>query len=321
MGTINLASADGKIFLVDTTDFSVTELSTLLPRTIQNIFGVLADGMYYLLCHDCVIEVELKIYNLTYTIKDGDGNVRYTITGAGPIRKSFISWNPQTKICGSFFRTLEHTIGESYQVEPPDGTTLAGYTLQQGSGRIDVPINVEYDLSIDADAIFYEVYIRYSPIENPFAIDLYQSTAEDNRVDKTSYLTFVKTLQGTLRDACDIVNPTISIAQGDIPTFNYVYIPTFGRYYFVDAFESVRFGLWRITLRCDVLMTYKTAISGLTALIGRQENDYNLELVDTKLPLQQNYTVTVEDIQNTGLDAHTVGVLGGFPFVLCSVQG
>ena len=53
--------------------------------------------------------------------------------------------------------------------------------------------------------------------------------------------------------------------------YNYAYIEDFNRYYFIDSITSERANLWLLTLRCDVLMTYKSQIGNLTGTIDRSE--------------------------------------------------
>lgn len=130
-------------------------------------------------------------------------------------------------------------------------------------------------------------------VDDTFTITLYQNTAEKIRVDKTSYLTQVSTLTGALRDRCSLVNPVIMIEQTSLPTFNYVYIEAFNRYYFVGAIDSVRFGLWQITLDCDVLMTYKDGILGLTTTVSRNQTVYDPFIYDRKAlkRIDKKYTI------------------------------
>ena len=132
------------------------------------------------------------------------------------------------------------------------------------------------------------------PVET-FSITLYSNIAEPNRVDKSSMLSYVGELTGTLREECSIVSPSILIEMSTLPTFNYVFIVPFNRYYFVRSITSVRTNLWRVDLDVDVLYTYRTSIQGLDAYIARQEFDYNDELVDTQLPCEKQSEIYVFD--------------------------
>lgn len=142
--------------------------------------------------------------------------------------------------------------------------------------------------------------VRVPDVTN-FTINLYQNSAESNRVDKTNNLMPVGSISGTLRSECSIIRPSIIIERDTLPTFNYVYIDAFGRYYFVTGITSVSYRMWRIELNCDVLMTYKDGISAVTAIIARQENDYNDDLVDSEIPTEKEPTITIREITNSVL--------------------
>lgn len=128
-------------------------------------------------------------------------------------------------------------------------------------------------------------------------IQLHQCTAETNRVDKTDYLTLLDTITGTMRDTISVTNMSIEI-EYPIPTFNYIYIPLFNRYYFVDDISSVVYGVWSVALSVDVLMSYKDTIKTLEAFVDRSQSNYNLKVIDNKLPLEKTETVEVDTVQN-----------------------
>lgn len=122
---------------------------------------------------------------------------------------------------------------------------------------------------------------------------LYNSVAEVNVLNKSSYLTLVTTLTGTLREGTDLINPTIRVELATLPTFNYVHIPEFNRYYFVQGITSVRNKIWDITLHVDVLMTYRTQILSLTAEVDRNEFDFDLLIEDGLRGFESNYDLQI----------------------------
>lgn len=121
---------------------------------------------------------------------------------------------------------------------------------------------------------------------NAFALTLYKNSAENNRIDKTEYLTSVGEITGYLRNETNIINPSIVIEYDKVIDFNYVYVSTFNRYYFVTNITSVRTNLWRIDMSCDTLMTYKETILNYECYVSRNENDYNDKIEDKYLPLE-----------------------------------
>ena len=161
---------------------------------------------------------------------------------------------------------------------------------------LDILPDVETKIDLHGDIELFLIYQKYRPVTEKFDIELYQNTAESNRVDKSLFLTHVTTISGALREQCSLISPTITIAYPKVPDFNYVYIEAFGRYYFVTGVVSVRYNLWEISLECDVLMTYKTDILNQTAFITRNEKICDEYLIDDKRLIAQNVSITELDV-------------------------
>lgn len=105
---------------------------------------------------------------------------------------------------------------------------------------------------------------------NKFDIVLKRFTCEENRLDKTNFFTNQTTLSGTLREACDVLNPVIYCEISNPNIYNYCSIELFGnRSYFIKNFEYVNNKLVRLYLHVDVLQTYKDMILNLTPVISR----------------------------------------------------
>ena len=104
------------------------------------------------------------------------------------------------------------------------------------------------------------------------SIFLYQNESAQNVVNKT--LTNALELKGTLRESCDILNPSIMIENKDntIFNYNYVYIPDFKRYYYINDFKNIINGLYQVNLKVDVLMSFKNDIKNLNCVVIRQAN-------------------------------------------------
>ena len=73
----------------------------------------------------------------------------------------------------------------------------------------------------------------------------------------------VQTVSGYMKEPFSILRPIFNLQNfppnGRPYFYQYAYVPTFGRYYFVEdwSFEG---GLWNVSLSVDVLATYRTAI-------------------------------------------------------------
>ena len=132
-------------------------------------------------------------------------------------------------------------------------------------------------------------------------VTLYKNTSEKAKVGKT--LASASAHTGTLREGCDVVNPTIIVEGNNLSDFNYMYIPEFHRYYFITGITSVKKGLWQIDGHCDVLESYKESIKENVAIIKRQESIWDLYLNDEKFKAEStNKTATIlfpNDLFNT----------------------
>ena len=103
-----------------------------------------------------------------------------------------------------------------------------------------------------------------------FTISLFKTASENNRVVKV--LTDEKQLSGELRNQTSVLNPTIRIESADnISGYNYCYISEFGRYYYITDIVSVRTNCWVVSLRCDVLMSYKDEIQSMNAILNNTQ--------------------------------------------------
>jgi hypothetical protein len=245
------------------------------------------------------------VYPYKYTVKDSTGsNTLAELTDAPSMVKTLISViGNQKTLTLTGVNGVDYTL--TWESNTPEGKQFLGLSNSPKSNRAIVPTGVETFVSWLGDLTLYESYATYRPPATTFDINLYQNSAEVNRVDKTNYLVGVGTLSGALREECSMLTPSIVYQSSDVPTFNYVYIPIFNRYYYVTSLSSVGKNLWRMELNCDVLMTYKNEIFLLQGVIGRQEIDFNPLLVDNELPTQNNPIVEVIDIPSDAFNTQT----------------
>ena len=84
--------------------------------------------------------------------------------------------------------------------------------------------------------------------------------SDDNNV-LVKNLTEVSTLDNVkLKDATELIKPELVFMSDDYPTFNYVYLPKFNRYYYVTNITVNPNKIYRIALDVDVLMSFKDDI-------------------------------------------------------------
>ena len=121
-------------------------------------------------------------------------------------------------------------------------------------------------------------------------IILYYNNSEKIKLDKE--LTQIGTIEGRLFQDTSITKPSIMFDL-DTAVFsaNYLYISQFNRYYFITDVINVSANKWQIQARVDVLTSFKSAIRENTAIIERQENEYNSYLDDKYYRAYQNEEV------------------------------
>lgn len=101
-------------------------------------------------------------------------------------------------------------------------------------------------------------------------INMYYNSSESNKIGKS--LKNSIEFEGTLRNESGIVNPVVLVKSKNPSSYNYCYIPEFKRYYFIEEMVSVRNGLWKLSLKCDVLESFKAYYMNLNCVIDKQES-------------------------------------------------
>lgn len=119
-----------------------------------------------------------------------------------------------------------------------------------------------------------------------FSINLMRNDSDVNEVSKT--LATLSTVTGVLKNSTSILSPVIRI-EGALPTTcNYMYIETFGRYYFITDIKSITAGIFEVSAHVDVLQTYADSIKNCTGVVARQQENWNLYLDDGSFKTYQN---------------------------------
>lgn len=96
-------------------------------------------------------------------------------------------------------------------------------------------------------------------------------------------LTKVKQVEIHLLDDTELKTPYIEIANVDITTLknvNYIYLPDFGRYYYITDITLLTGGNVAISTSIDVLMSHKDSILNIKGTVKRAENLKNGYIVD-----------------------------------------
>lgn len=129
-------------------------------------------------------------------------------------------------------------------------------------------------------------------------INFYNCLDDYNKLNKT--LSNKTELDIVLKERNNFINPNI-ILKNQIHTFsyNYCFIPSFNRYYFIENIEILSNNLILLSLKIDVLMTYKNDINNSFVTITESseilnENKLNYDSEDieniTKIDLNNPFT-------------------------------
>lgn len=121
-----------------------------------------------------------------------------------------------------------------------------------------------------------------------FEIILQKNNSENININKD--ISNILTLSGTLKNQTSIINPSIIIEADltNIASCNYLTIPSFNRSYFITNIESLRNNLVEISAHVDVISSFKNEILANTAIVKRQENNWNLYIDDGIFKSYQN---------------------------------
>lgn len=95
-------------------------------------------------------------------------------------------------------------------------------------------------------------------------------------------------------DNSSIIRPTLILQYGtdDILRYNYAYIPSWGRYYFIDDVAVLEGGIYQLVLNVDVLATYRPDILSSSQYVLRSASNYNANIVDDLYTTTAEYTAT-----------------------------
>ena len=204
---------------------------------------------------------------------------------------------------------INGSLASNYISAIPTGFTFGGLSVNN-SNHMDIPRGVVVEQTFNEDTDFYELMLPIVQIPTTFTLALYNSKAEKNKVDKTNDITLFQTLEGTLREGVNILNPIVKIEYNDFFTCNYAYIPQFNRYYFIEDVKSVSKNIWDVHLKVDVLMSYKDDILRQFALVDRNQYEFNVNIEDNQRSYKKEPEYEYIEIPNSIFDVTTTGNVG-----------
>lgn len=113
-------------------------------------------------------------------------------------------------------------------------------------------------------------------------LKFYVSTAEKERLNKTTFLSQETPIIGEPVDDFDILNPTFTVINPPnyLNGFNYFYCEETQRYYFLDKPRILSGNRVEITGNVDPLFSHMAAINTMKVIAKRSSNHYNKYVID-----------------------------------------
>lgn len=135
-------------------------------------------------------------------------------------------------------------------------------------------------------------------------IDLLQTDSSNNTIGK-NIISLKQEVSCDVKGDISIVNPVV-VLSFDVETLktNYVYIPSYGRYYYISDIINLSGGRVELHLKVDVLESFKDDIKNSIAIIDKQQlsEKSNVYLNDGSYVTQEKEFHSVINFQNGFLD-------------------
>lgn len=101
-------------------------------------------------------------------------------------------------------------------------------------------------------------------------IHIYHNNSENNAINKN--IVGITSPDCVVKDPISMITPTVILNSFENMSYcNYAYIPSFNRYYFIDDIRPLTGSRVELSLRVDVLETYKDTLLALSAVLDKQE--------------------------------------------------
>ena len=139
-------------------------------------------------------------------------------------------------------------------------------------------------------------------------VNFYNAKIKKNELNKTLGTAIVKTC--SLKNGSSIEDPVLYM-EHDTTLFqtNYVYIPDFGRYYFISGRELVEHTEY-ITCHVDVLKTFAADIKNSKGIATRSQF-YNRNLADKMIIPLENEKIRYRILSSPITGGTYVAIIGG----------
>ena len=141
-------------------------------------------------------------------------------------------------------------------------------------------------------------------------ITLFKVTDSQDTINKT--MVDGLDIEVKLKSDFNILNPDVLllIDNADVRNYNYLSIPEFGRFYFVDNVTNINNRMFRLTCSCDVLETYKNEVFASSGIYQRdiKAGDFQPVQAESATFDFDRFNSTVDLIEGTSILVTTIEV-------------
>lgn len=205
--------------------------------------------------------------------------------------------------------TITDALGNSknvvFQIEKRKGYEFTGLSTIKNDMIPQISIGTT-TFNWEGELTLYQVYQKALP---PDAVQatLYFNSAEPNRINKRNFLTKYKDIVGVFRSSVSIEDPVLVLELDEFPSFNYVYIKNFNRYYFVTGRDNISKNIYSLSLHIDPLYSFMDEISLQYADILRTSLNslQNAYLNDPEQPIKNNKIIEIIESDVEAFDYNT----------------
>lgn len=142
-------------------------------------------------------------------------------------------------------------------------------------------------------------------------INFYTCSCDNRVVDKTNFMTLGETRDCKIYQQTGIMHPSLLLAySAALVNYNYFYIPSWGRYYYITGMEVMPGGRIVVSGSEDYLYSNKDEILGLNGHPGldvyvtrTESNKENRYISDSLKPVQNNRTCNTIAFPGNHFDA------------------
>lgn len=264
-----------------------------------------------------------NIISYDWSIKDPNDETLVTIK-VKPALAAYLTINEDNVATLTITDVLGGSVNANFNVYPPKGYGLGGLDPDKEAITPDIPVNdstLLYGISTNLD--LYIIYQKELP-KDAVQATLYFNRSEPNRINKRNYLTKYMDIVGVFRSSVSIEDPVLVLELNEFPSFNYVYIKNFNRYYFVRGRDNISKNIYSLTLHVDPLYSFMNEIGNNTAILSRTSNIelQSPNLVDGKLPLEnKDDVVIIESTQPDIFDVDNAEWNNVYRYVLTAFSG